>query len=186
LSDLNGSLCRVIGAPPAKPVRWTVPKESLEEIRHLLREQDIDPGKKLLGLDGVYMYRQFGAPWLEALLGRLHGFSAVSTYCISDGDSEVLLWLRQRGIAIMPPLSVPKTAALIQLSVLQIAGNSTLYQLAYLLQKPTIGIFSEEQIAVYCRPTETCRGIAYKQAPDVGTIAAVLDLAAQAGIAAEK
>lgn len=186
LTDWNTSIGRVLGAPAARSVRWTVSKESLEEVRHALREQNIGLDKKLLGLDGQYIFRHFGAPWLDALLGRLRNYSGLSTYCVADDDADVLLWLKQRGIAIIPPLSMPKTAALIQLSVLQIAGNTTLYQLAYLLQKPAIGIFSEDQFARYCRPSEVCRGITYKEAPDTGTIAAVLELAARAGIVNEQ
>lgn len=186
-ADKNVAISRVLGAPMAKPLRWTVSKESMEEVRHLFNEQNITTKGPLCCIDAIALYEQCGAPWLDMLIGRLRTVDA-ALFCVAarGADSGVLTWLSEHGVAIMPPLSVSRLAAVIQQSTFLVAGNSVMYQLGYLLQKPTTGIFSDEEYNAYCRESENCRGVGYRGIPDEKTIEAVFDTAVRAGLGQKK
>jgi ADP-heptose:LPS heptosyltransferase len=184
LSDFNSVLPRTIGGPVPKPLKWTVPKESLQEIRHLLKEHSINPELPLIGLDAGLFHRQFGPAWLETFLAHLSQIGTFSLFCAADPDSDpdTLLWFKQRGVGIIPPLSTARSAALIQLASLQITGNTVNYQLGFLLGRPVVGIFSRSELQTYFKPALNCRAVSYETSPDTQTISAVAAYLSEFGL----
>jgi ADP-heptose:LPS heptosyltransferase len=182
-ADVTDSLMRTLGAPMAKPLAWQVPKEALLEMRHVLKEHGVDSEKTIIGLDGLYFLERFSAAWADALVERLLSIPGAVLYCMADLKSspDALARLQRNSVGIIPPLSVAKQAALIQVSRVMICGNTINFQLGRLLAKPTIGVFSKEELPVYFKPAPSCVGIAYTPVPDSGTIAAIISALQQMG-----
>jgi ADP-heptose:LPS heptosyltransferase len=184
LSDANTVLPQAIGGQAPKPLKWSVPKESLQEIRHTLKEHAINPDATVVGLDAALFFRQFGKQWLEMLVTQLNRCNGISLVCVAEPemDPEFLAWLKQHSVGIVPPVSIARLAALIQHSFLQITGNSIAFQLGCLLGKPTIGLFSQAELQTYFKPASYCRAAAFETAPDAQTVALVAGYLAEFGL----
>lgn len=156
----------MFGAKP-KTVRWTVAKKTIEEMNHLFKELKIPANEKLIGVDGLFFLRQFGVEWTEAFLERINDLKR-SLYLFVDENPKIseLKWFKDLTIPAIPDLSVFRNAALINRSDVIITGNSLMYALAGLMNKPAIGFFKEDELETYCPQTATLRGISYNRDPD--------------------
>ncbi|MBD3319902.1 MAG: hypothetical protein GF350_02285 [Chitinivibrionales bacterium] len=164
IAEKNMLLARLFGAKHSQNNRWVVSKNSCEEVRYLLEEAGIKFSLSQVGIDATTIFYEFGEQWTERLLHTLVNEQHVPCYLYvpkNFSDERLLVWLKKKNIPIISNLSVPQTAALIEQSRIVVSGKSTLYQLANLLKKPSIGIFREAEKTLYCKPSSQSRGIAF-------------------------
>jgi ADP-heptose:LPS heptosyltransferase len=175
IADWNMALARFLGAKPMAKIKWSVKKESLEEIRHSLHESGIRQGGPLIGLDLFYLDRTYGRTWTENLVASLEKIAPHSMYiCSGDTTGGVSgAWDQRFGARIYQGLSISKLAALISCSHLIIAGNSTLFALSALLEVPLIGLFNTADFPRYCPRSPRITAVTFDGEPDLGSIDAV-------------
>jgi hypothetical protein len=175
ISAQNMLMAEALGAKPPQGIRWTVSKDTSEEIAHTLRECRIDEDAVLLGLDAGLFFGLFGEQWTDMLVDKLSGLSGMSLYVFSDATpaEPFLGWLERRGLPTISASAPSRCAALVQRSEAVVSGRAVLFELANLLGKPSIGVFAEDEVGRYCRPSLLCRPVAYSGRPDEQTVAEV-------------
>ncbi len=177
-ADQNAIVAQAFGASGDITVRWSVSKETLEEISHMLRELNIHKASKLIGIDVELFVTAFGPDWTEQLCGKLLADKSISCYFYVDGDSDKAIqqFLTSIELPVFSGLSASRCAALITRSAGVISGRSIFFELANLLKKPVIGIFDEGQFATYCRPSLSTKAVTFSGSPDKKTVESVLSL----------
>lgn len=167
LPEANSSLARCLGAPPQKPVRWMASKEAREGLGQFLGEVGFAPSARLIGVEGHHFHSRFGEAWTAQLLSRLGEIPDHVLYCIPErnADEAALAWLKAHGLAIIPPMRLPRLTALIHRSETLVTGNTVNFQLARLLDRPAIGLFDRACMDKFFKPTAAARGIAYERQP---------------------
>jgi hypothetical protein len=160
---------------PERPLsRWSVAKESAEEVALMLREMNVAPTSRLAGIDGHYFYERHGRKWAQQLLDMLKTKSC-ACYLFSYGmlHNDAREWAAQQNLPVFSDLPASRCAALIYKSEFVVAGPSVLFELADLLGKPAVGVFDEGEFALFCRESDTTKGVRYVKHPDDGTIGSV-------------
>ena len=163
IPDLNCSISDLFGAKP-EGVCWSVAPKVLDEIDHLLRESKIKRKGALFGIDILFLFRKFGQVWAEQFLGRFKELKKGEIYLYADRiDSErETEWIKEQKLPVLTHLSESRTAALVSRSDLIITGNTFLYVIAGLLNRPAVGFFHETEIETYCPQSSIHKGISFK------------------------
>jgi ADP-heptose:LPS heptosyltransferase len=174
LPDKGLLLAASLGVPVRPMARWSVAKESVEEVGQMLQEMKLVPPARLVGIDGPYFYRRFGEKWTQALVAALRGRPCIC-YFFSHGEPEAGAsgWLRQLGVPVLSNLPASRCAALIYKSEFLVAGATVLFELADVLHKPVVGVFEAREFDTFCRESDTTKGLRFDTQPDGGTIESV-------------
>jgi hypothetical protein len=177
-AEQNSVMARVLGATGSIKMQWSVSKETLEEISHMLYELHLSPSSRLIGVDVDCFYKVFGPDWIEMLCRRLRE-KDVSFYLYTQGepDGTIPQFLSEMGSPVFSNLSAPRCAALIMRSVGVISGKSIFFELANMLGKPAVGVFEEKERAVYCRESVFTKAVSYSTTSDRSIIEKVIALA---------
>jgi ADP-heptose:LPS heptosyltransferase len=171
LAERNIQMAAVLGARRTGRIRWSVSKNTLEEVRIMLQEAKLLQQPFRGGIDIGLFSREFGREWTSALIEALHQTS-INWYLYAE-NADAAMWARDIETLTLPVfagLSPSKLAALIRLSSVIISGKSVMFELASLLKRPAAGIFEESVCASHCRCDQTSAGISYIGSPDVQTI----------------
>jgi len=176
LSDKNCLMAELFGVQ-TQFLKMSVAKKTLDEVGLLLKECRISQDRGLLVVDICFFLKSFGKQWLEQFLTILQKnySNTIIGYLseeLSGQDSE---WLRENRIACILELSTPRIAAIIYCSDLIIAGNTTFYGLATVLNKPSIGFFTSKDYSSYCPDTDILTGVIYEKLPDDDCIKKVIN-----------
>jgi len=142
---------------------------------HLLRDLRIDPDAPLAVVDACGIARALGRPWTAGLLERLRA-AVPLTFCspLAHGEpDDTGRWLAGCGVTVVPPLTVPRLAALLSRSQLVVTGNSPALQLSALLARPGVAVLASAQIG-YLRSGGSVRAVCYDGAPGETTVAATV------------
>ncbi len=171
-SEQNNVMARVLGADIHEDLHWSVTKETVEEISVMLKESSIPETHWLGGIDVQLFYYSFGAGWTEMLIDTLTALPDKMWYCYVTAipATSFLNWLKARKMPVFTDLSPSRLAALLNKSDIIISGRAMYYELAALLQRPSIGIFREDELHQYCRLSSQSIGIPYLKNPDEETI----------------
>jgi hypothetical protein len=92
-----------------------------------------------------------------------------------------LVWLCRQNVPSFADLSPSRLAALINKSRFILSGNTHMYALAGLLQRPAFGFFRENEIARYCPQSQLLKGIAYDDPPGEAEIDLLLAMIGRTG-----
>jgi hypothetical protein len=174
----NASIARAFGAHPSAPPRWSVSKETVEEVRHVLKEQTITTNNIHICIDAVCFYVHYGQRWTEKLLAHLpHNDTVKYSACTTTGTpDEVIPWLQHSSLSIFHATTPSRLAAFIHCTSLIVSGNSLLYQLSALLQHRATALFSEEHSRLYFHTgIADHTAVLYSDAPDQSSIAGVVE-----------
>jgi ADP-heptose:LPS heptosyltransferase len=176
VGDWNSAISILFGTRPAKRIRWSVSKETLDEVREILRDFSIPSGPPLIGIDLGYFAGKHGKSWCEALMKSAADSLQASFFIYSEHNPKpaALQWFQGFGRPIISELSVSRTAALISMISMMITGNTTLFAMTGLLEVAMIGIFEEKELAWNCPKAYNITGISYKDKPDLSTIDALI------------
>ena len=180
-SDWNCAMAEMLGARRGRKTTWTVAPQTFGEIDHLFRELHIKPAARLAGVDALFFYRAFGPEWAEGCIKAIQPIVNNALYLFAEAthDDKELAWLSQTGLPLIQNLSVPQTAALAGRSALLVTGNTLLFGLATLLEKPAVGVFNADSMAAFCPASPLVRGIACEGDADAKTISAIASAAAE-------
>ncbi len=164
IPDLNCSISDLFGAKP-EGVCWSVAPKVLDEIDHLLRESKIKRKGALVGVDALFLLRKFGRAWTEEFLGRFKELNKGEIYLYADhiGSGSELEWVKEQKLPVLTHLSESRIAALVSRSDLIVTGNTLLYVVAGLLNRPAVGFFHETEIESYCPQSAIHKGISFKE-----------------------
>lgn len=163
IPDLNCSISDLFGAKP-EGVCWSVAPKVLDEIDHLLRESKIKRRGALIGVDALFLFRKFGQAWTEQFLVRFKELNKGELYLYAEhvGSGRETEWIKAQKLPVLTHLSESRTAALVSRSDLIITGNTLLYVVAGLLNRPAVGFFHETEIESYCPQSAIHKGISFK------------------------
>lgn len=178
-SDRHLDIIRLFGPVPAMRNRWSVSREAIEEARYLLREMRISPDTRFACVDGRYFFNEFGESWSRETISRIGklGLSCVSL-AVDDGplpNSGSDGGTGDFQIPAFSRLPVSRSAALIRLAAIVVAGRSTLFELARLVGTPTVGVFADSESQSVSQPDPQLRIISYISGPDEPTIDSVIE-----------
>jgi ADP-heptose:LPS heptosyltransferase len=167
-TEQNKIMARALGASESIKVNWSITKETEEELSHTLRERKISFGARLVGIDAGLFLRSFGTDWTEMLCTRLRENSSVSYYFFieDEPDEGVSPSLTSFGFPVFSNLSPPRCIALIARSAGIISGKSVFFELANMLGRPVVGVFDENQCALYCQESALTKAVTYSGEPD--------------------
>jgi len=179
LPEINNTLTTLFGISQSKRVRWSVARKTIEEIDQLIKESKINRSEKIFGLDPLWFYRKFGASWTEKLIKSICSINGNVLYLYTDEEPEddELAWLSEQKLPVFSNLSAQRTAALLTKSELIITGNTILYALAGLLEKPAIGLFEDQEFETYCPQSHVLKGISYTKTPDQALVDQIASVA---------
>ncbi len=181
LADRYGAMARSLGAGPARRSTLAVGREASEGVAHLLRDIQLEPSATLVCLDCCGMADACGRDWTAHLLSALReGLPATVCCPTQHGCSEdTTKWLHEQGVAVVPPLTVPRLAALLSRSALVVSGLGPMLRLATLLGRPAVGVMAEQSRDMHLPPGGRVLGVTYEQKPGERTAAAVVARAQQ-------
>jgi ADP-heptose:LPS heptosyltransferase len=168
-------LAHTIGARPPGSIQWNVSKQSMEEIRHALRENRVDTSVPLAGIDAGYFYRRFGSAWAGRLVASLTQQHRFSWYLYSESapGEGLLAWCAATNLPLFSSLSPSRTAALIQLSWVVVSGRAVLFALASILSRPVVAVLERSEAAAYSTSSPRCSVVQFSGNPGEETVAAV-------------
>lgn len=171
LSDRNFMIARIFGASENSRLRWSVAKETLNEISHLMHEFSMPVGVPTIGIDAGFFFDAFGESWTVMLIGKLKTIEACAFYLYSEGEPDESLrrFLGSFSIPVFTSMTPSRSAALISKSRCTLSGKTVFFELANVLGNPVIGLFEKKECALYCRQTSSTHGIGYDGRPDEET-----------------
>jgi ADP-heptose:LPS heptosyltransferase len=179
LAHRYGALARSLGAQPARRSKLAVGRDAAEGVSLLLRDLRLDPSSTLLCIDSCGLERRYGRPWVEQLVVSLRDQTdAVLCVPAQHGtDERALGWLSERGATVVPPLTVPRLAALIARSALVVSGEGPVLRLAALLDRRAAGVLPAATMGIHVPDGGTVTGVAFEELPNADTIARVVAIA---------
>jgi ADP-heptose:LPS heptosyltransferase len=171
-AEQNAVMARALGASEERAMHWSVSKETMEEISHMFQELKIPLSARLIGLDAGLFFRVFGQDWIEMLWARLRDNKIFTFYWYvgEEPDEALSSLLSSLGVPVFSNLSAPRSAALIGKSVGVVSGKSIFFELANMMRKPVLGIFEENERALYCQTSALTTAATYSGAPDSGVV----------------
>jgi len=188
-TDRNLAMAETLGAGPAPADIWAVAGRTLAEVEHFFREHRIGAATRPVGVDAFYFYRAFGARPAEdiirALLPVVH--NEIYLYADETPDAPEMEWLSRFKLPIMHRLSITQLGALLGCSGPMVTGNTALFGLAALLGTKAVGVFTRNEIEVFCPKTPAVRGIVRKKAIDAEAVKRIVEAVIEmAGVTAKQ
>lgn len=177
LTEQNNIMSRILGAKLSNDIQWSVSKDTISEIKVMLKESSIPETDWLGGVDAQLFYYKYGMKWMDNLIENLTAQSNKRWYLyIRDIPEDSFFdWLKSKKIPVFSALSPPRLAALLKKTDLIISGKSETFELANLLQTTAIGLFEKNELQKYCKSTPISIGIPYSIKPDEQTIKSIID-----------
>ncbi len=175
-AEQNAVMARALGSTEERTMRWSVSKETLDEISHMLQELKIPASARLVGLDAGIFLRVFGQDWTEMLWNKLRGNKTFSFYwhVAEEPDEAMSRFLSSTELPVFAGFSAPRSVALIAKSAGIVSGRSVFFELANMMRKPVVGIFEENERAVFCQGSATTKAVTFSTAPDSGAVEKVV------------
>jgi len=176
LTDKSLLLASVLGVPVRQKAKWLVSKEAIEEVNIMLKEMKVSTSMNFAAIDGEYFIKTHGKKWLITLLEML---KRKSYYCyflsLYEPDKDIFEWAQKQNILFFSRLSVSRTAALLSISSIAITGPTVFFEFCDLINTPVIGIFEENEYNLYCKESNTTRGLKYYNKIDSNIINMIED-----------
>lgn len=177
LTEQNNIMSKILGAKLSSEIHWTVSKDTIGEIKMMLKESSIMETNWIGGIDAQLFYYKYGISWLNNLIENLTLQSNKKWYLYTRDipEESFFNWLKSKNIPVFSDLSPPRLAALIKISNLIISGKNEMFELANLLQTHAIGLFQQSELQKYCRSAPHSIGISFSNKPDENTIKSIID-----------
>ncbi|MCL2689095.1 MAG: hypothetical protein FWE57_04525 [Chitinispirillia bacterium] len=169
LWDINAELSKLLGAYSDSKVRWGVPKAAAEEVAALISERKLKKEPALICIDVASLESDYGSQWCGELKEALKAQANGQFYVFGGLEGESHEFANEK-FAVMPPLSITRTAALIAYTDLVITGRGALLGLAQISSCKIIPILDKEYCALYCKRNERILPVLLDKKPDGETI----------------
>ncbi len=161
LPESNCAMAEAFGAPPGGRRAWSPPASTSADVERLLREVRLDSAVRLFGIDVLPLYKLFGGRGAEecisALMTSVDG--GVYFFCGEAPPRAIAQRLAALVAPVLPVLTIPQTAALLRRTACIVSGKSLFFGLATLLGIKAVGIFTEKDLPLYCKPSSTVKGV---------------------------
>ncbi|MBD3239325.1 MAG: hypothetical protein GF331_01975 [Chitinivibrionales bacterium] len=181
LVQRNCAMARSMGLKTGKRPRLLVAREAIQGVSRLLRDIGVDAAKPFLVIDGGEFVARFGSEWTASLVSALRA-GAPATVCAtggSEGGEDSCREIAAAGAKMVPPLTVPRTAALLSKAVCVVAPHTILLRMATLLGKPSVAVLPDGE-AGGGAPKELCTAVSYTNSPDAETVSRIVSEARRA------
>ena len=177
LTEQNNIMSRILGAKLSSDIHWSVSKDTIDEIKVMLKESSIPETNWLGGIDAQLFYFKYGIDWMNNLIENLTAQSEKKWYLYTRDmpENSFFDWLKSKKMPVFSDLSPPRLAALLKKTDLIISGKAETFELSNLLQTTAIGLFEKNELKKYCKSTPHSIGIPYTNKPDEQTIKSILD-----------
>ncbi len=148
----NSRILVPFGFKLQKETTWKIPRDTVNEVRHLFSQYNIPRTTRLIALDCACCVKHFGRSWTSQLISHLSGTYAQRLFLVImdrefyDSNTD---WLHSFRVPIMADTSVSRIAAALYLSGVLISGKSSIFEIAHLLHKKAIGIFHEKERDIF-------------------------------------
>ena len=183
LTDRNYVMAEALGAEKSKDIALPIATQTKAEIDYLVRGISRRSKSRPVGVDAFYFYRAFGARQAEEVIKALLPVVKNDIYLYADEtpDASEMEWLSRFKLPLMHHLTIAQLGALLGHSELVVTGNTLLFGLATILGTKAIGIFSKDEIDVFCpkTPSAAVRGIVRTKAIDAETVNGIVAAAAE-------
>jgi hypothetical protein len=162
-TDQNCIMAETLGAKRQSNLYWSVSNDMLNEIDLKLKELLIHEMTWLGGIDILFFLENFGIQFSDKLIEKVVSQCSENWFLYTDftPDNSYSKWLKEKQMPVITCFTPSRQAALLKKTNLFITGNTPLFALANLLQKPVIGIFKKNEIQRYCSQTASTNGIPY-------------------------
>jgi len=181
LWERNLEVAKILDADADSKVRWGVPKSTAEEVAQLLGEHKLKRDPALICVDAASLEDAHGKEWCAELMKNLKGAIPGQFYVFGgiDGEKNVKT---DAPFPVLPPTSIPKTAALMACTDLVITGAGPLLGLAQISGSRIAAAVTKEQAEAYCKKNERIVPVTVSGKPG-GTESAAMIRAAKEMIA---
>ena len=169
LWERNAELSKLLGAYTDSKMRWGVPKAAADEVAALISERNLKKEPALICIDVASLENDYGKQWCGELKEALKAQKNGHFYVFGGLEGESHEFTNEK-FAVMPPLSITRTAALIAYTDLVITGHGALLGLAQISNCKIIPVLNREQCAVYCKSNERISPALFNNKPDSETI----------------
>lgn len=175
-AEFNSGMARTIGAHMKHPPRLIVAKEASQGVAHLLRDMGLSDQAKLLVADASSLAARFGAEWTAMLVFELAKETGMVVAVPSERSTDEALFRRLAGdgAKAVPPLTVPRTAALLSRAECLVTVPSPLLRLANLLDRPVVSVQNASDQARYVKPGKRTSAVTCEGSADLHTAAEVV------------
>jgi len=169
LWERNLEAAKILSAETDSKVRWGVQKSTAEEVAQLLNEHRLKKDPALICVDLASLKAACGDEWCAELLKSLKSSNAGNFYVFGGTEAENSA-LKDAPFPVLPPMSIPKTAALMACTTLVITGPGALLGLAQISSCRIVPVLTKEQAALYCRQSGRITPALFAEKPDAETV----------------
>ncbi len=161
LAGSNCTMAETFGAPPCSGRTWSFPAGASGEVDRLLREVRLDGSSRLFGIDVLPLYKLFGDRGAEECISALMtaAVGGVYFFCGEAPPRPIAERLAALVAPVFSALTIPQTAELLRRTACIVSGKSLFFGLATMLGIKAVGIFTENELPLYCKPSSKVRGI---------------------------
>ena len=172
--ERNLEAAKILEADVESRPRWALQKAAAEEVAQLLSENKLKKDPALICIDLASLEKNCGKDWCAEMMKALKGAYGLGRFCVFGGMEDDALASKEAPFPILPPMSIPKTAALISYTDVVIAGFGPMFGLSQISSKSKmVPVLSKKQLAKYCKKNERIMPVVFSETPgqeDIKTI----------------
>ena len=172
--ERNLEAAKILEADVESRPRWGLQKSAAEEVAQILSENKLKKDPALICIDLASLESACGKEWCAELMKALKSASGLGRFCVFGGMDDEGRQPKEAPFPILPPMSVPKTAALISYTDVVIAGFGPMFGLSQISSKSkAVPILSKSHAAQYCKKNERVMPVVFSEKPgqdDVKTV----------------
>jgi len=173
--ERNLDAAKILEADVESRPRWGVQKSAADEVAQLLSENKLKKEPALICVDLATLESACGKDWCAELMKTLKNTYGLGRFYVSGGMEEDNAPPKEAPFPILPPLSIPKTAALISYTDVIIAGFGPMFGLSQISSKSKmVPILSKDHHAKYCKKNERIMPVVFSEKPGQDDIKAVV------------
>jgi ADP-heptose:LPS heptosyltransferase len=173
--ERNLAAARILEADVESRPRWGVQKSAAEEVAKVLSEKKLKKDPALVCIDLFSMEAVCGKEWCAELMKALKSAYGAGQFCVFGGMDEDNAVIKDAQFPVLPPMSIPKTAALIAYTDLVIAGFGPMFGLTQISTKSkVIPVLSKGDADKYCKKNERVAPVVFADKPGAEDIKAVV------------
>ncbi|MCL2183942.1 MAG: hypothetical protein FWB85_10800 [Chitinispirillia bacterium] len=184
LWERNLEVAKILDAAADPKVRWGVPKSTAEEVAQILRDHKLKKDPALICIDAANLEAECGKAWCAELIKNLKGAVSGQFYIFGGTLTEAAAAAMDVTTAaetdtnspfpVLPPTTIPKTAALMACTDLVITGAGPLLGLAQISTCKIVPVVTQEQASLYCKPSDRIAQVIRHGEPGSAEVSAVL------------
>jgi len=173
--ERNLEAAKILEADVESRPRWGLQKSATEEVAQILSENKLKKDPALICIDLASLENSCGKEWCAEMLKALKNASGLGRFCVFGGMEDDGKPSLEAPFPVLPPMSVPKTAALISYTDVVIAGFGPMFGLSQISSKSKmVPILSKNHAAQYCKKNERIMPIVFSEKPGQDDIKTVI------------